>query len=110
MEVNAYIDKLYRQAREEQEEAISDNIHKNLQIHDEQFKTTISRIDEIDRLHINFEDKTEGNFRVAEEMLLAHTNRLNQLDGRLVNHELVDQFTYLTYVFRRLKRLPLKQH
>lgn len=96
MQINEYINGLYRKAKEEEEARINGQLRRRLQKYDEQFKAIADRFEETDKMHQEFEDKTEANFKIAEQMLLAHSNCINQLDGRLVMilSHLTNLFTY----------------
>lgn len=75
---------MYRKTKEEEEIQTNQEYKRRLQQHDEELKATSKRIDEVDRLHVAFEDKTESNFTIAEEMLKAHSTRLNELGSKIV--------------------------
>lgn len=84
MQVKDYINNLYRKAKEEEDQANLADHKRRFQKYDEQFRAVADRFEETDKALENFEDKTESNFKIAEEMLLSHSNYITAIDGRLV--------------------------
>lgn len=45
----------------------------------------MERIEAGEKTFETFENKTDGNFLIAEQAIKAHTKFLNEIDARLVN-------------------------
>ena len=84
MQVKDYLDGLYRKAKEAEDAGNQAENKKKFQKYDEQFKAAAERFEDVQDQIETFEEKTENNFKIAEEMLLSHSNYLAALDGRLV--------------------------
>ena len=92
-----YLNSIILKAQEAEDTRAKEQVQKRFQKYDFQFQALACRIDEADKLHENFEDKTEANFKIAEEMLLVHSNRFDQLDGQFVTL-LSILFAYISYL------------
>jgi chromosome segregation ATPase len=83
-EVQQYLDGLYRKVREEQEATSEEIVAIRLQRLEMTAVDLYGRIEEANRFQEDFEQKTENNFRIAEQALMSHQSFLTSMDASTV--------------------------
>lgn len=85
MQVKDYVNMMYQNIEDKIEKGVAkEEMERKLTEIENQLNLLDKRLDADEEATDLFEEKTEKNFKVAEQALLAHKIYLNQVDARTV--------------------------
>ena len=86
MQVQEYYNSLSLKVKEKLEVTSTNISTKRIVNIEEALKIFAEKLNEVNESLQTFENKTEGNFKVAETAIVCHSSFINQIDSQLVNY------------------------